>query len=121
MIAAPMFRAMGTEVELLVEADDAAAALDAAEAEFHRLEATFSRFRADSELSHLNRGGRDRRRPDLRRVLELALAARERTGGRFDPTVHDALVAAGYDRTFEHVDADGRDVRAGGAVRRRRP
>ena len=36
-------------------------------------------------------------------MLELALDARERTGGRFDPTVHDALVAAGYDRSFELV------------------
>ena len=27
------------------------------------------------------------------------------TDGRFDPTVHDALVAAGYDRTFDSVVA----------------
>jgi thiamine biosynthesis lipoprotein len=40
-------------------------------------------------------------------VVELALLARVRTGGRFDPTVHDALVAAGYDRSFELVPADG--------------
>jgi thiamine biosynthesis lipoprotein len=33
--------------------------------------------------------------------------ARERTGGLFDPTVHDALVAAGYDRTFDEVALDG--------------
>ena len=43
--------------------------------------------------------------PDLARVVELALAARERTDGRFDPTVHDAVVAAGYDRTFDDVTA----------------
>ncbi len=36
-------------------------------------------------------------------MVELALAAWERTGGRFDPCVHDALVAAGYDRTFAKV------------------
>jgi len=98
------FRAMGTEIELLVEADGAAGALDAAEHEFHRLEALLSRFREDSELSRLNREGSLAAGPDLRRVVELALAARERTGGRFDPTIHDALVAAGYDRSFEQID-----------------
>ena len=36
-------------------------------------------------------------------VTQLAVEARLRTRGRFDPTVHDALVAAGYDRTFEEL------------------
>jgi thiamine biosynthesis lipoprotein len=100
------FRAMGTEIELLVEADDAGRALDAAEAEFHRLEALLSRFRPDSELSRLNDAGSLDAGPDLCRVLELALAASERTGGRFDARVHDAVVAAGYDRSFEQVPSD---------------
>ena len=104
MIERHTFRAMGTEIELLVEADGAAGALDAAEDEFHRLEALLSRFREDSELSRLNRDGAVDAGPDLRHVVELALAARERTAGRFDPTIHDALVAAGYDRSFEQID-----------------
>lgn len=114
-----VFRAMGTEIELLVEADDATDALDAAEAEFHRLEAILSRFRDDSELSGLNRSGATEAGPDLLRVTELSLAAREQTAGRFDPTVHDAVVAAGYDRTFESLAPDGPPARAaqcGGAV-----
>jgi thiamine biosynthesis lipoprotein len=101
---------MGTEMELLVEADDAGDALDAAEAEFHRLEALLSRFRDDSELSRLNRDGAIEAGADLLRVVELALAARDRTGGRFDPTVHDAVVAAGYDRSFEDIDAESHVV-----------
>jgi thiamine biosynthesis lipoprotein len=115
------FRAMGTEIELLVEADGAAGALEAAEHEFHRLEALLSRFREDSELSRLNRDGALAAGPDLCRVVELALAARERTSGRFDPTVHNALVAAGYDRTFEdivrdsHVRCQAPDVSGGDA------
>ena len=120
------FRAMGTDIELLVDADDAERALDAAEDEFHRLEALLSRFRADSELSRLNATGALEAGPDLARVVALALEARERTGGRFDPTVHDALVAAGYDRTFEQVAA-GRRAAArraapcgGGVAHRRR-
>jgi thiamine biosynthesis lipoprotein len=104
------FRAMGTEIELLVEAQDATDALSAAEAEFHRLEAILSRFRSDSELSRLNSAGRLDAGPDLVRVTELALAARDRTAGRFDPTVHDAVVAAGYDRTFESIALDGPDA-----------
>ena len=115
------FHAMGTEMELLVDAADAGDALDAAEAEFHRLEALLSRFRDDSELSRLNRDGSIDACPDLLRIVELALAARERTGGRFDPTVHDAVVAAGYDRSFEDIDAESdvacqAPVTAGGGV-----
>ena len=97
------FRAMGTDIELLVDADEADGQLDAAAAEFERLEQLLSRFRESSELSQLNRAGSLDAGPDLRRVVELALAARERTNGRFDPTVHDALVAAGYDRTFDEI------------------
>lgn len=108
-LAAPLlrrqFRAMGTQIELLVEADQATAALAAAEEEFHRLEALLSRFRADSELSRLNSNGTLAAGPDLLRVVELALAATKRTGGRFDITVHEAVVAAGYDRSFELVPA----------------
>ncbi len=104
------FRAMGTEVELLLDplpGIESEPALVAAEAEFHRLEALLSRFRPDSELSRLNAAGELDAGPELREVVALALAARERTGGRFDPTVHDAVVAAGYDRSFERVEADG--------------
>jgi FAD:protein FMN transferase len=114
------FHAMGTEVELLVEADDADEALAAAEAEFHRLESLLSRFRRDSELSQLNATGSIEPGPDLRRVVELALAGREETGGRFDPTVHDAVVAAGYDRSFEQLPEAplvAGPARCGGGVR----
>jgi thiamine biosynthesis lipoprotein len=114
------FRAMGTEIELLVEADGAHEQLAAAEAEFHRLEAILTRFRPDSELSQLNDSGAIEAGDDLLRVTEFALAAREETGGRFDPSVHDAVVAAGYDRTFDELPADGAVVsraRCAGAVR----
>jgi thiamine biosynthesis lipoprotein len=110
------FRAMGTEIELLVEAQDAMDALSGAEAEFRRLEAILSRFREDSELSRLNRAGRLDAGPDLVRVTELALAARDQTAGRFDPTVHDAVVAAGYDRTFESIALDGPEAENGPRV-----
>ncbi len=115
------FHAMGTDVELLLDAAAAETALCAAEEEFHRLEAILSRFRPDSELSRLNAAGSIDAGLDLLRVVQLALDARRRTCGRFDPTVHDALVAAGYDRTFEEVAATGESSPpprpCGGAVR----
>ena len=120
------FRAMGTDVELLLDAapgERAEGALDRAEAEFERLEQVMSRFRDDSELSRLNRDGMIAgASPDLVRVVGMALAAREATDGRFDPTVHDAVVAAGYDRTFDDLAPDAtedeaiREPRCGGRV-----
>jgi len=101
---------MGTDVELLVAAvpgPEVSRGLAEAEAEFHRLEQILSRFQPESELSALNRRGRLRASPALREVVELAVQARARTEGRFDPTVHDALVAAGYDRSFEEVPPEG--------------
>jgi thiamine biosynthesis lipoprotein len=94
---------MGTEMELLVDANGVESVLDAAEAEIHRLEAIMTRFRPGSELSRLNRDSVIEASPDLARIVELALDARARTGGRFDPTVHDCLVRAGYDRTFSDL------------------
>ncbi len=104
------FRAMGTDIEILLDAEPgerAEGALDRAEGEFERLEQVMSRFRDGSELSRLNRDGViTGASPDLVRVVGMALEAREETGGRFDPTVHDAVVAAGYDRTFDAVTPD---------------
>jgi thiamine biosynthesis lipoprotein len=84
------------------------------EDEFRRLEEIFTRFDPASELSRLNAAGGLEVGDELLEVVALALEARERTNGRFDPTVHDALVAAGYDRTFAEVGAgDSRGDSAG--------
>ncbi len=124
MILRRSFRAMGTDVELFLAAEPGPAAdraLNAAENEFERVEALLSRFRPESELSALNRQGRIEAGDDLLAVVGLALEARKRTDGRFDPTVHDALVAAGYDRTFDEVASDSpaqaHSGRCGGEVR----
>lgn len=117
------FRAMGTEVEALLDAPvglETILALASVEREFARLERLLSRFDPASELSRLNGEGSLQAGADLLAVVELALAARERTGGRFDPTVLDALVAAGYDRSFELVREAapaGAPCPAGGGVR----
>jgi thiamine biosynthesis lipoprotein len=98
------FRAMGTDVEALLDVEpglEAVLSLASVEREFRRLEELLTRFDEASELSRLNAAGTLEAGDDLLAVVELALEARRITGGRFDPTVHDALVAAGYDRTFE--------------------
>lgn len=97
------FRAMGTSWQL--EASGCApAALREAEALVHTAELRYSRFLPDSLLSRLNR---DRRVED-RELAELvcqAIALRAATGGAFDPAVGAAVVAAGYDRSFELLAA----------------
>ena len=105
------FRAMGTLCRVSVTAgpsDTAAAqaALAAARAEVAACEQALSRFDPGSELSSLNDaagtwvpvGER------LAAALVMALDARAKTGGRFDPTILPALAAAGYDRSFELLD-----------------
>ena len=104
------FRAMGTSCTLSVTAMPADAlrarqALEAGRAEVEACERALSRFDAASDLSRLNRAEGDwvEVDPRLAGALRLALRGREATAGRFDPTVLPALVAAGYDRTFEEL------------------
>ncbi|HEX5503654.1 MAG TPA: FAD:protein FMN transferase, partial [Thermomicrobiales bacterium] len=103
---------MNAEVLVIVVAGDgghgeAMAAARDVERLFARVEAALSRFRPASELSRLNRAaGRPfRASPLLFAVVSAALAAARETGGLFDPTVLGALVAAGYDRSFELLAA----------------
>ncbi len=120
------FRAMGTDAVLVLddagcEGTEAAVALDGAEQEVRRIEAIASRFDPDSELMRLNAAGSARVTTDLFRLITAALAMREATGGRFDPTVHAAMMSAGYDRTLDelpdHADAAGPPRPGGGGVR----
>jgi len=100
------FRAMGTDVHLAVLGDDPTL-LDQARRRIEDLEQRWSRFRPDSLLNRLNDAdGRpvpvDDETFDL---ITTAVGAWPGTGHRFDPTVLDAVVQAGYDRTFEQIGA----------------
>ena len=105
------WRAVGTTCAAAVSAEphderEAQWALCAAQDEVAACERELSRFDPASDLSRLNAAG-GRWTPIGRRLLEalgLALRAREETDGRFDPTVLPALVAAGYDRSFELLE-----------------
>jgi thiamine biosynthesis lipoprotein len=110
------FAAMGTQIDLWVEADppDAQAAFAEAEGCFRDAEAALSRFDPSSELSHLNaRAGQwvpvSRLLWD---VLLLALDYAAESDGIFDPTVLGALKAAGYDRSFTQIGSGGQAVGA---------
>ena len=105
------FRAVGTDCSAAVTAGPADGrrarrALTAAQSEVAACEAVLSRFQPSSDLSRLNRDAGDWVTVDARLVeaMKLALDARIATHGRFDPTVLPALVAAGYDRSFELLE-----------------
>ncbi len=108
------FKAMNTRFHIWLDAQEPAAreAVAHAEAFVREVEATVSRFRPDSALSQVNREpGRWHRIPALMAaIVQEALAWAKRTDGLFDPTVLPALVAAGYDRSFDRLRAE--EIRA---------
>ncbi len=78
------------------------ALLDEVEALVRDTEARLSRFQGGSALSVLNRW-RHSDDPVLACVVRAALEWRDATQGVFDPGVGAALVASGYDRSFEAI------------------
>jgi thiamine biosynthesis lipoprotein ApbE len=99
--AGATWEALGTNVVLRLANP---AALDVARAtveqELDAIDRACSRFRADSELTRVNRaGGRPVRvSPLLMEALTVALRGAELSGGDVDPTLGRALELAGYDR-----------------------
>ena len=100
---------MGTEWWIRAEGCHSTV-LAEAEALVGRYEQSFSRFLTTSKLSELNRR-RQVEDSDLAKLLTRALEVRTLTGGAFDPTLGDALVAAGYDTTFERLPKCSRATR----------
>jgi thiamine biosynthesis lipoprotein len=96
------FRAMGTTV-VVVSATQAG--VEATRRLFQDLEGRFSRFLPGSELTSINE---DRRSavevsPLMAALLRTADRLRARTAGLVDPAVGEAVVAWGYDCSFEQV------------------
>ncbi|HZD79618.1 MAG TPA: FAD:protein FMN transferase [Actinomycetota bacterium] len=107
MAAETRFRAMGSDVHVIV-VRGSRALLWAAADRLEDLEARWSRFRPTSEVSLMNAmAGRPVRvsGPTLELVLRSLEGAR-RTGGRFDPSVLGDVIRAGYDRSFETLPDD---------------
>jgi FAD:protein FMN transferase len=97
---------MGCEV---VVASASASQLAEIRVLFEESDATFSRFREDSELRRVNRAGGAMVVSALfARAVGAALWARELTQGLVDPTLGSAIAAAGYDRDFAELAPDSR-------------
>ncbi len=111
---------MNTDVLVLASAGAPVELLDAAEAVFHKIEARFSRFRPESELSRFNdrSGERVSASQHLLRLIELSQFFHRRTGGLFEPAILPQLERAGYDRSFELVARDDGPSTTCGAVTR---
>jgi FAD:protein FMN transferase len=105
--AATRFRAMGSDVHILVVGGPPSL-LDEARELVETLEARWSRFRPDSEVSRLNQqAGRPVRvSPDTLTLVRRALQGAGVTAGGYDPTVLGAVLRAGYDRSFELLPND---------------
>jgi thiamine biosynthesis lipoprotein ApbE len=118
------WRALGTSVHLIVTAPGALEpARRMLDADLAAVDAACSRFRADSEIVALDRVPQWRGRagpvqvsPLLAEAIGVALRAARATDGDVDPTVGEAMIAAGYDRDFRFVPRDGPPARL--AVRR---
>jgi thiamine biosynthesis lipoprotein len=103
---------MGSTAHVVVLGPRAAALVLRCRARLAELEARWSRFRDDSEVSVLNRSaGTDVIvSHDTALLVQRALDGWRVTDGAFDPTVLGAMLRAGYDRDFRLLrDHDGRD------------
>lgn len=109
------FEAIGTYIEVVLHGQAAAlgTAVRLLRTELAALDLACSRFRPDSELVRLNAaaGRWVEVSPLLADLIATALLAAEQTGGDVDPALADSLVAAGYDRDFAALPADGTTVR----------
>jgi thiamine biosynthesis lipoprotein len=107
------WEALGSRAEIVVTDPAALPAVHAAVAdEVAAIDRACSRFRKDAELARVHAaGGRSVRiSPLLRDAVAVALDAARRTDGLVDPTVGAGILAAGYDRDFALLPADGRQT-----------
>ena len=99
------FRAMGSRILAVLDAVsfEAEQALQCLPAWFEEWEKALSRFRPGNELDRLNHS--DGRPVSVSQTLwdvfHAARLAEQATGGLVTPTLLDALVRAGYDRSFD--------------------
>lgn len=104
---------MGTSAHLIVVAErDPDGLARVGQARLAELEARWTRFEPTSDISRLNALNAVDAvplivSPETFALVELAIEGWRLTAGRFDPTVLPAVIAAGYDRSFEHVRAGG--------------
>jgi FAD:protein FMN transferase len=112
---------MGTEVHL-VAVGAHPDVLELGRRHIHELEALWSRFREDSEISRLNSAAPRpvRVSPETIELVRRSLEGWRATSGAFDPTILGDLVALGYHSSFERLEEESPPPpfprRRGGAV-----
>ena len=103
--------AMACDIEVTVVGphDGAESAVQRAVEVFAEVDRTCSRFRAGSDLTRLNADPQSWHAVSRECFLSVveAHAAHIRTSGRFDPRIHDDLVAAGYAHSVTAQKLDG--------------
>ena len=107
-------RALGGSLRVIVTRPGSLRAAKAAVDEVvGAMDRAASRFRDDSELTHLNASAeRDVTvSPLLAQAIAAALRGAELSGGAVDPTVGSAVRLAGYDTDFAEVPVDGDRIR----------
>src|SRR5438105_12760706 len=99
-----LFGAMGTQVHL-VAVGAHPDVLELGRRHIHELEALWTRFREDSEISRLNGAAPRpvRVSPETIELVRRSLEGWRATSGAFDPTILGDLVALGYHTTFERL------------------
>jgi FAD:protein FMN transferase len=103
MVHSSTWPALGTTAQLLLNGPDQLSwAREILEEELAAIDLACSRFRHDSELSHINRSaGQTIVVSELfSEALAVALRAAHLSAGAVDPTVGSAMRAIGYDRDF---------------------
>ena len=108
-VAVTSWTALGTSVQVLAtDAEGLGRATTAVTEVLEDVDAAYSRFREDSELSRLNAsaGRVVRVSPLLATAIDAAQRAARLTDGAVDPTVGEAIRVAGYDDDFSRITAD---------------
>jgi thiamine biosynthesis lipoprotein len=117
MIHKRTFFAMGSHVSVMLDspASQASGKLERVPGWFEDWERRLSRFRADSELNWVNdRAGQAVRVSETFRAVFLAAReAYQASDGLVTPAVLEALVRAGYDRSFASLISEGQAAAGG--------
>jgi len=109
-LALKSWKALGTSVLVLTTRDDRLeSATTAVRQVLEDVDAAYSRFREDSELTHLNASpGRAIHVSSLlATAIDAALRAARISYGAVDPTIGHAIRVAGYDDDFSRIAAGG--------------
>lgn len=110
MITSARWRALGTTASVFVtETWAIVSARELLEDELDLIDRACSRFRNDSELTHVNAAAGEAVTVSdlLWEALDVATRVAQATDGAVDPTVGRAIRNLGYDRDFDDIAADG--------------